>query len=35
MDEQQLMSLANTQSVTVMALHTLAESMHPICDDFG
>jgi hypothetical protein len=35
MDEQQLMSLTNTQSLTVMALHTLAESMRPICMTLG
>ena len=32
MDEQQLTSLANTHSVTAMALRTSAESMRPICD---
>jgi hypothetical protein len=35
MDEQQLTSLTNTQSTTAMALRTSAESMCPICDDFG
>ena len=35
MDEQQLTSLANTQSATATALRASAESMRPIRDDFG
>ena len=34
-EEQQLTLLTNTQSVTAMTLRSSAESMRPICDNFG